>query len=103
MLQFPVNLDASRREDSIQGRGDHFILRRRTDMWSIVVSLFIQDGPFLVVRLVAMFHYKIFHQMLVFFAIKNLVVVLVNVYRLRNICHERKEAAKVRRDHILRL
>ncbi|KAJ8372695.1 hypothetical protein AAFF_G00280240 [Aldrovandia affinis] len=102
MLQFPINLSASRREESIQGRGDRFILRRRADMWSIVVSLFIQDGPFLVVRLVAMLHYKIFHQRLVFFAIKNLVVVLVNVCLLHNICHERKEAAKVRRDYISR-
>lgn len=54
----------------------------RTDIWSTVEALFIQDGPFLVVRLVVMIHFSVIHQMLIFFAIKNFLVVVLNVYRL---------------------
>lgn len=58
------------------------LTRHSTDIWSIVEALFIQDGPFLVVRLIVIIHYKIIHQMLVFFAIKNFLVVILNLYRL---------------------
>lgn len=56
--------------------------RHSTDIWSVVEALFIQDGPFLVVRLTVIAYYKIIHQMLVFFAIKNFLVVILNLYRL---------------------
>ncbi|KAI9528063.1 hypothetical protein NQZ68_024819 [Dissostichus eleginoides] len=54
----------------------------RTDIWSTVEALLIQDGPFLVVRLTVMIYFNVVHQMLIFFAIKNLLVVLLNIYRL---------------------
>lgn len=62
--------------------------KHSTDIWSIVEALFIQDGPFLVVRLTVMIHYHVFHQMLVFFAIKNFLVVILNMYRLVVICQD---------------
>lgn len=52
------------------------------DIWSIMETLFIQDGPFLVVRLTVMTYFDVFHQMLVFFAIKNFLVVILNLYRM---------------------
>lgn len=64
------------------------LAKHSTDMWSIVEALFIQDGPFLVVRLTVMTYYKVFHQMLVFFAIKNFLVVILNLYRLVVICQD---------------
>ncbi|KAL7372248.1 hypothetical protein ABVT39_012806 [Epinephelus coioides] len=54
----------------------------KTDIWSTVGALFIQDGPFLVVRLIVMIYYKVVHQMLIFFAIKNFLVVILSIYRL---------------------
>lgn len=62
--------------------------KHSTDMWSIVEALFIQDGPFLVVRLTVMTYFKVFHQMLIFFAIKNFLVVILNLYRLVVICQD---------------
>lgn len=62
--------------------------KHSTDIWSIVEALFIQDGPFLVVRLTVMTFFGVFHQMLVFFAIKNFLVVILNLYRLVVICQD---------------
>ncbi|XP_015202034.1 transmembrane protein 26b isoform X1 [Lepisosteus oculatus] len=84
MLQFPLHLAVltSRPEDTTEGQPDSLLQRHRTDIWCIVESLFIHDGPFLVVRLVVMTYYKVINQMLAFFAIKNLLVVSLQVYRL---------------------
>ncbi|KAK1333690.1 hypothetical protein QTO34_006076 [Cnephaeus nilssonii] len=38
--------------------------------------------PFLIVRLVLMAYFKVFNQMLVFFAVKNFLVVMLHLYRL---------------------
>ncbi|KAM4729493.1 transmembrane protein 26-like [Anableps anableps] len=86
MLQFPCHLcvvgsmNDKAADESIQE--DSFWSKHSTDLWSIVETLFIQDGPFLVVRLTVMIHFGIFHQMLIFFAFKNFLVVILNVYRL---------------------
>ncbi|XP_035257053.1 transmembrane protein 26-like [Anguilla anguilla] len=96
MLQFPLHLAVvtSRQEGSPKAGSDSLLSRRSTDMWSIVESLFIQDGPFLVVRLTVLMHYKIFHQMLVFFAIKNFLVVILNLYWLCVICQDSRKTQK---------
>ncbi|XP_052361535.1 transmembrane protein 26-like [Oncorhynchus keta] len=66
-------------------RGDQgvsLLARLRTDIWSMVESLFVQDGPFLVVRLTLILYFHVIHQMLIFFAIKNFLVVILTFYRL---------------------
>ncbi|XP_073722794.1 transmembrane protein 26b [Misgurnus anguillicaudatus] len=85
MLQFPLHISVvnSGTEDF---SGDSLFSKHRTDIWNIVESLFLQDGPFLFVRLTVMIHFSVFHQMLVFFAIKNFLVVMLNIYRLWVIC-----------------
>ncbi|XP_056624101.1 transmembrane protein 26-like [Triplophysa dalaica] len=98
MLQFPFHLAVvtSRSQNSDES-GDsccNFLMSRHsTDIWNIVESLFIQDGPFLVVRLIVMIYFDVFHQMLVFFAIKNFLVVILNLYRLIVICLDLKPAS----------
>ncbi|KAL7861676.1 hypothetical protein SRHO_G00131170 [Serrasalmus rhombeus] len=92
MLQFPLHLavvtskPGESREEQVeeqQGCCRNILLERHsTDIWNIVESLFIQDGPFLVVRLTVIIYFEVFHQMLVFFAIKNFLVVILNFYRL---------------------
>ncbi|XP_008427386.1 transmembrane protein 26 [Poecilia reticulata] len=94
MLQFPCHLcvvgpmNGEAANESIQG--DSLWSNRSTDLWSIVEILFIHDGPFLVVRLIVMIHFGTFHQMLVFFAFKNFLVVILNVYRLYILYHDFK-------------
>ncbi|KPP59521.1 transmembrane protein 26-like, partial [Scleropages formosus] len=73
-------------EDSCEGQSGSLLKRHSTDIWGIVESLFIQDGPFLLVRLIVMTCHGIFHQMLVFFTIKNFLVVILSFYRLYVIC-----------------
>ncbi|XP_072293613.1 transmembrane protein 26-like [Eucyclogobius newberryi] len=90
MLQFPFHFAVVNTEPDGEERVQEMSLLKKhsTDLWSIVEALFIQDGPFLVVRLTVMTYFDVFHQMLIFFAIKNLLVVLLNLYRLVVICQD---------------
>ncbi|XP_038156112.1 transmembrane protein 26-like [Cyprinodon tularosa] len=86
MLQFPCHLCVVRtmsNEAADEGiREDSLWSKHSTDLWSIVETLFIQDGPFLVVRLTLMIYFGVFHQMLIFFSFKNFLVIILSVYRL---------------------
>lgn len=93
MLQFPLHLSVITADPDSEGtQGESFLSRHRTDIWQIVETLFIQDGPFLIVRLTVMLHFAVVHQMLLFFAIKNLLVVALNFYRLVVICQDYKSS-----------
>lgn len=52
------------------------------DIWAIMTSLVLQDGPFLCLRLLLIFHYHIFSYMNIFFSCKNTLLVLLQFYRL---------------------
>ncbi|XP_004632138.1 transmembrane protein 26 [Octodon degus] len=86
MLQFPLDLAVQQVAcpSSVVARGSpsRFFCQYSSDLWNIGISIFIQDGPFLAVRLVLMAHFSVVNQMLVFFAVKNLLVVLLHLYRL---------------------
>ncbi|KAM3859419.1 transmembrane protein 26b [Diretmus argenteus] len=83
MLQFPLHLSVmGASSDDLSEAGSSLFSHLRTDIWSTVEALFIQDGPFLVVRLTVMIYFNVVHQMLIFFAIKNFLVVILNIYRL---------------------
>ncbi|XP_039994438.1 transmembrane protein 26-like isoform X3 [Xiphias gladius] len=86
MLQFPLHLAVVTSGPSSEGeqgvREASLFTKHSKDIWSIMETLFIQDGPFLVVRLTVMTYFDVFHQMLVFFAIKNFLVVILNLYRM---------------------
>ncbi|XP_030604036.1 transmembrane protein 26-like [Archocentrus centrarchus] len=92
MLQFPLHLSVVNtkpdREADPGVREDSLLTKHSTDIWNIVQALFIQDGPFLIVRLSVMTYLKVFHQMLVFFSIKNFLVVVLNLYRFVIICQD---------------
>uniref|UniRef100_A0A3Q4H4V2 Transmembrane protein 26a n=1 Tax=Neolamprologus brichardi TaxID=32507 RepID=A0A3Q4H4V2_NEOBR len=75
MLQFPLHL-------ADQVVRENFFIKHSTDIWSIIETLFIQDGPFLLVRLTVIIHFRVLHQMLGFFAIKNGLVITLSLYRL---------------------
>ncbi|KTG43541.1 hypothetical protein cypCar_00021545 [Cyprinus carpio] len=84
MFQFPLHFSVvnTKPEDFCESQDDSLIAKFRTDMWNIAGTIFLQDGPFFVVRLAVMISFSDFHQMLVFFTIKNFLVVLINIYRL---------------------
>ncbi|XP_061587476.1 transmembrane protein 26-like [Cololabis saira] len=82
MLQFPLNLSVMDGSTGDLSDPTSHLSFHRSDLWSSVESLFIQDGPFLVVRLTVMTCFSVVHQMLIFFTIKNALVVVLNIYRL---------------------
>ncbi|GAA6084019.1 transmembrane protein 26b [Tachysurus ichikawai] len=89
MLQFPHNLTVlNPNTEEYEAEAGSVLSTHRTDFWSVIEALLIQDGPFLVVRLTVMIHFEIIHQMLVFFAIKNFLVVTLSMYRLWVICFD---------------
>ncbi|XP_042315114.1 transmembrane protein 26 isoform X1 [Sceloporus undulatus] len=86
MLQFPLDLAVQHVEcgPSISSKKVFRLLlcRHSADLWNIGISLFIQDGPFLIVRLILMGYFNVITQMLVFFTAKNILSVMLQLYRL---------------------
>lgn len=52
------------------------------EVWNICSTLFLQDMPFLSMRLYVIFGRNVLNQMLVFFTAKNFIVFLLEIYRL---------------------
>uniref|UniRef100_A0A3P9I9R7 Uncharacterized protein n=1 Tax=Oryzias latipes TaxID=8090 RepID=A0A3P9I9R7_ORYLA len=90
MLQFPLHLPVVNSKPESDGdlSTEKKLRRNSTDIWNIMEALFFQDSPFLVVRLTVMILFETIHQMLVFFAIKNSLVVILNLYRFFVIWHD---------------
>ncbi|XP_053805371.1 transmembrane protein 26 isoform X2 [Vidua chalybeata] len=86
MLQFPLDLAVQhigcKPSASARRIPSLLLCRYSAELWNIGVSLFIQDGPFFIVRSILMGHFRIFNQMLVFFTAKNILVVTLQLYRL---------------------
>ncbi|KAG3264856.1 transmembrane protein 26 [Ictidomys tridecemlineatus] len=86
MLQFPLDLAVHHIECPLavtrRGYIKQFFCQCSSSLWNIGITLFIQDGPFLVVRLILITYFKVINQMLVFFAVKNFLVVVLHLYRL---------------------
>ena len=82
VISFFVSTVMGATSEDLSEPAPSLLLHLRTDIWSTVEALFIQDGPFLVVRLTVMIYFNVVHQMLIFFAIKNFLVVVLNIYRL---------------------
>ena len=53
-----------------------------SEVWSILIMVFFQDGPFLAVRLYTLITYKILSYNILFFTCKNALVILLQFYRL---------------------
>ncbi|XP_060624925.1 transmembrane protein 26 [Anolis sagrei] len=86
MLQFPLDLAVQHvgcgPSNSSKKVFRLLLCRHSADLWNIGISLFIQDGPFLVVRLILMGYFNVITQMLVFFTAKNILSVMLQLYRL---------------------
>ena len=53
-----------------------------TDMWVMLITLSLQDGPFLVLRMFLIFEMKIITFANILFAVKNGVLALMDIYRI---------------------
>nr|XP_006209164.1 transmembrane protein 26 [Vicugna pacos] len=102
MLQFPLDLAVQHivcpLSVTTRGFPSQFFCQYSADLWNIGISIFIQDGPFLVVRLILMTYFKVINQMLVFFAAKNFLVVVLQLYRLVVLALDVRASLRSRRE-----
>ncbi|XP_074655731.1 transmembrane protein 26-like [Tubulanus polymorphus] len=104
LLQFTMVLTATRaRKDQsglINRVGDDKNKACCTpDVYGIVISIFMQDAPFLVLRLLLIFKYEVVSYTNMFFTSKNTLVIILLVYRLIVVqCTLRKQYKKQQRE-----
>ncbi|XP_054601742.2 transmembrane protein 26 [Nothobranchius furzeri] len=53
-----------------------------SEVWSLLLTVGLQDGPFLVYRLYLMIQERVLNQLMIFFTCKNILVVLLELYRI---------------------
>ncbi|UJR23607.1 hypothetical protein I4U23_026594 [Adineta vaga] len=66
-----------------------------TELWALSSTILLQDGPFLCLRLGLIIHYKIISQSNVFFTTKNLLVVVLQLYRVCVIIFEHRKRQRL--------
>lgn len=66
-------------------------LRLHGDLYSILTIMFMQDGPFLCVRLIMIFSYDVTDETHIFFTGKNAMALSVLIYRLIVLLYEGKD------------
>ncbi|XP_076812319.1 uncharacterized protein LOC143459181 [Clavelina lepadiformis] len=95
LIQFTLVLTAAKSQKTRLGFSDDqvtIISKRKScctgtvfnkaDLWGILVTMMLQDMPFLAFRLYVIIVYEQVHQMMVFFTGKNVLVVCLQFYRL---------------------
>ncbi|CAF1171307.1 unnamed protein product [Adineta ricciae] len=70
-----------------------------TELWALSSTILLQDGPFLCLRLGLIIHYKIISQSNVFFTTKNLLVVVLQLYRVCVIIIEHRKRQRLAHLH----
>ena len=90
----PINEEASEeKEEVIKQREVH------GELYQILVTLLMQDGPFLILRLYLLIHLNVASEMHIFFTCKNAIVSLLLVYRLLILsCSGKDEAVMLDRE-----
>ncbi|XP_031724739.1 transmembrane protein 26 [Anarrhichthys ocellatus] len=53
-----------------------------SEVWSLLLTVGVQDGPFLLYRLYLMVQERVLNQLMIFFTCKNILVVLLELYRI---------------------
>ncbi|CAF1072746.1 unnamed protein product [Adineta steineri] len=59
-----------------------------SELPSIFITILMQDLPFLVIRFIAVIHFKVQSYTTIFFTCKNLIILFLQFYRLWSICIE---------------
>lgn len=53
-----------------------------SEAWSLLLTVGLQDGPFLIYRLYLMVQEQVLNQLMIFFTCKNILIVLLELYRI---------------------
>jgi hypothetical protein len=98
LLQFSLVLTATRSKRE-RGRVDPTLEDRpaaekficwEAEVFAMLITFFMQDGPFLVLRLVAIIVFRVHNYTILFFICKNSLILILNIYRLAAICCKRQ-------------
>ncbi|XP_038045833.1 transmembrane protein 26-like isoform X2 [Patiria miniata] len=57
------------------------------EIWALCITILMQDGPFLGMRLYLLIYHNVINQMMLFFTIKNTMVIVLQFYRMAIVCH----------------
>lgn len=84
------------RKKSVSESVKFFVRKRsskflRSEIWSILVTLSLQDGPFFAVRLLAISGFHVRSFLTYFFTFKNFLILVFQTYRIAAICFEKDE------------
>lgn len=69
-----------------------------SEMWSIFVSVVLQDGPYVIVRLACVFYWNIRTYTNYFFTAKNCMMLALQVYRIVAVYQKYAEDAKLKKE-----
>ncbi|XP_061191225.1 transmembrane protein 26-like [Saccostrea echinata] len=104
LLQFTLVLTAtrdSRRSQAVVEEDGNEMFKRRQgcgvcscgklfelEIWSLMISILIMDGPFLAVRVYALARYQLITFGILFFVCKNSLMIALLFYRIVVVCHK---------------
>ncbi|KAF4110053.1 transmembrane protein 26 [Onychostoma macrolepis] len=91
LMQFPLVLTQTshpklqvedQSETAQPGRAGWTVSCCSSEVWSLLLTVGLQDGPFLIYRLYLMIRENVLNQLMIFFTCKNILIVLLEVYRI---------------------
>ncbi|XP_052459426.1 transmembrane protein 26-like [Carassius gibelio] len=91
LMQFPLVLtqtshprvrEEGQSEAVKPGRAGWTVSCCSSEVWSLLLTVGLQDGPFLIYRLYLMIRENVLNQLMIFFTCKNILIVLLEVYRI---------------------
>ncbi|XP_047461148.1 transmembrane protein 26 [Mugil cephalus] len=62
-----------------------------SEVWSLLLTVGLQDGPFLLYRIYLMVQEEVLNQLMIFFTCKNILIVLLELYRIFVVQCEQQE------------
>ncbi|XP_062854523.1 transmembrane protein 26 [Trichomycterus rosablanca] len=89
LMQFPLVLtqtSLSKNPTEVQGEVTSLLPCSSSccssEIWSLLLTVGLQDGPFLVYRLYLMLKENVLNQLMIFFTCKNILIVILELYRI---------------------
>ncbi|KAJ8318440.1 hypothetical protein KUTeg_003531 [Tegillarca granosa] len=96
LFQFPFVLTATKiSADSDPSLGLNLIFE--TEIWSILVHILMQEFPFMIIRWLIIIQFNVLNYSILFFALKNVLLLVMYIYRIYSILRPIVENANERK------
>ncbi|XP_076022327.1 transmembrane protein 26 [Genypterus blacodes] len=84
LMQFPLVLTQTRhpKGQCCFGVSSPFASCCSSEAWSLLLTVGLQDGPFLLYRVYLMIQEQVLNQLMIFFTCKNILIFLLELYRI---------------------